>query len=84
MFDGLLAKLCQRLFHWSSKLLTMGGKIVLIRHVLTSIPLHLLQALQPPKAVLWLWAEFATVFCGTTPSWKKGCIGQLGKKFVSR
>ena len=52
VFDPLLAKLRARLFHWSSKLLSTGGKIVLIRHVLGSIPLYLLQAIYPPKTVV--------------------------------
>ncbi|XP_027182051.1 uncharacterized protein LOC113780452 [Coffea eugenioides] len=52
VFDPLLAKLRARLFHWSSKLLSTGGKIVLIRHVLGSIPLYLLQAICPPKTVV--------------------------------
>ncbi|XP_027168472.1 uncharacterized protein LOC113768348 [Coffea eugenioides] len=52
IFDPLLEKLRARLFHWSSKLLSTGGKIVLIRHVLGSIPLFMLQAVNPPKSVL--------------------------------
>ncbi|CDP19251.1 unnamed protein product [Coffea canephora] len=52
VFDPLLAKLRARLFRWSSKLLSTGGKIVLIRHVLGSIPLYLLQAIDPPKTVV--------------------------------
>nr|XP_027103148.1 uncharacterized protein LOC113724443 [Coffea arabica] len=52
IFDPLLASLRARLFHWSSKLLSMGGKVILLRHVLSSLPLFLLQALCPPKSVL--------------------------------
>ena len=62
LFDGLLTRLRQRLFHWSSKLLSTGGKIVLIRHVLSSIPLHLLQVLQPPNAVLVALGRICNAF----------------------
>lgn len=61
-FDGVLAKVRKRLFHWSSKLLSMGGKIILIRHVLSSIPIYLLQVLQPPKAVLIALGRLCNAF----------------------
>lgn len=52
LFDGVIAKIQSRLQHWSTRLLSHGGKLVLIKHVLSSIPMYLLQVLQPPKAVL--------------------------------
>ncbi|XP_027171434.1 uncharacterized protein LOC113771000 [Coffea eugenioides] len=61
-FEGILAKIRQQLFHWSSKLLSMGGKITLIRHVLSSIPIHLLQVLQPPKAIIVAWGRICNAF----------------------
>ena len=33
-------------------MLSMGGKIILLRHVLSSISLILLQVLSPPKSVM--------------------------------
>ncbi|XP_071914026.1 uncharacterized protein [Coffea arabica] len=51
-FDGILAKVRARICHWSGKLLSMGEKLILIKHVLNSMPLYLLQVLKPPKAVL--------------------------------
>ncbi|CDP18963.1 unnamed protein product [Coffea canephora] len=83
LFDGLLTRLRQRLFHWSSKLLSTGGKIVLIRHVLNSIPLHLLQVLQPPNAVLvalgricnaFLWDRNTTEKRVHWAAWEKVCF----------
>ena len=81
-FDGLLTKLRQRLFHWSSKMLTMGGKIILIRHVLSSIPMHLIQVLQPPKAVFvalgricnaFLWDHSTTEKRVHWAAWERVC-----------
>nr|XP_027083667.1 uncharacterized protein LOC113705965 [Coffea arabica] len=51
VFDAVVAKLRARLLHWSTRLLSPGEKLVLLRHVLTSIPMYVLQVLQPPKAV---------------------------------
>ncbi|XP_027178008.1 uncharacterized protein LOC113777167 [Coffea eugenioides] len=93
-FDGLLAKVRQRLFHWSSKLLSRGGKIILIRHVLSSIPLHLLQVVQPPKAVTialrricntFLWDHSTTEQRVHWAAWEKVCfpVGEGGLGFRS-
>ena len=37
---------------WKNRLLSPGGKIVLTKHVLSSIPLHLLVAVSPLKSIL--------------------------------
>ncbi|XP_071940013.1 uncharacterized protein [Coffea arabica] len=59
-----------RILSWKSKFLSQGGKIILIKHVLSSIPLHLLSAAVMPTSVFrvikkWkfrtgtsLWARF--------------------------
>nr|XP_027120329.1 uncharacterized protein LOC113737276 [Coffea arabica] len=52
LFDDIVSKMRARLEHWSTKLLSFGGKMVLVRHVLASLPMYLLQVVNPPKAVL--------------------------------
>ena len=47
LFYGILDKICKRLGHWSTRLLSHDGKMVLIRHVSMSIQMYLLQVLQP-------------------------------------
>ncbi|KAL2471459.1 Uncharacterized protein Adt_39595 [Abeliophyllum distichum] len=52
LYDDLIQKVRSRTSGWASRLLSPGGRITLIRSVLSSLPLYLLQILKPPKAVL--------------------------------
>ena len=51
-FQPLIDKLNKRLARWKGKLLTIGGRMILIKHVLVAIPLHNLLTQEPPKQVL--------------------------------
>lgn len=51
-FDDLVGKIKKRVMSWHSKLLTYGGRYVLIKSVLQSLPVYLLSAMNPPKCVL--------------------------------
>ena len=63
-------ELCKSVVHkilsWKHRILSPGGRVVLLKHVLSSMPIHLLAAATPPKGVLWelersmaafLWGE---------------------------
>ncbi|XP_071906033.1 uncharacterized protein [Coffea arabica] len=52
LFDGVLSSVRNKLHHWSSRFLSAGGKLILLRHVLSSMPLYLLQVTRPTKGVL--------------------------------
>ncbi|XP_070007646.1 uncharacterized protein LOC142165356 [Nicotiana tabacum] len=52
-FNNMVAKVSRRLQGWQGKLLSFGGKAVLLKYVLQSLPLHLLYVLYPPKMVLY-------------------------------
>ena len=52
LFDGIVAKLRARNFHWSTKLLSMGRKLILFKYVLNSMPLYLFQVLKLSKVVI--------------------------------
>lgn len=41
-FDGMLAKVVKKLNGWKSKILSYGGKMVLIKNVLQSMPTYIL------------------------------------------
>ncbi|CAI9105813.1 OLC1v1004827C1 [Oldenlandia corymbosa var. corymbosa] len=51
-FQFLLDALDKRLSSWKNKLLSPGGRILLIRHVLSAIPLHVFAAIEPPKGII--------------------------------
>ncbi|XP_071902212.1 uncharacterized protein [Coffea arabica] len=55
LLDAIVSRMRDRLCHWSSRLLSSGGKLILLRHVLTSMPMYLLQAAKPSP--LWRWLE---------------------------
>ena len=53
-------------------MLSPGGKIVLIKHLLSSIPLHLLAGVSPPKSILATVERlFANFLWGTDESESK-------------
>uniref|UniRef100_A0A1U7WDE5 Uncharacterized protein LOC104227439 n=1 Tax=Nicotiana sylvestris TaxID=4096 RepID=A0A1U7WDE5_NICSY len=60
---------------WQGKLLSVGGRAVLISHVLQSMPMHLLSAVNPPKYVInrlhKLFAQFfwSSSVGGTNRHW---------------
>ncbi|XP_047260324.1 uncharacterized protein LOC124893343, partial [Capsicum annuum] len=51
-FQQLMNKIANKLQGWKRKLLSYGGKAVLIQHVLQSIPIHSLSVMNPPLNVL--------------------------------
>ncbi|KAG5598726.1 hypothetical protein H5410_030096 [Solanum commersonii] len=51
-FTELMRKIRNKLLMWKRKLLSFGGKEMLINNVLQSIPIYLLPILTPPKCVI--------------------------------
>ncbi|XP_060182118.1 uncharacterized protein LOC132611758 [Lycium barbarum] len=51
-FNTMVAKVARSLQGWHGKLLSYGGKAVLIKSVLQALLLHLLSAVHPPKTAL--------------------------------
>ncbi|XP_019261368.1 PREDICTED: uncharacterized protein LOC109239280 [Nicotiana attenuata] len=51
-FNSLISKVVSRIRGWHGRLLSYGGRVTLIKHVLQSLPIHLLSAVSPPKTVL--------------------------------
>ncbi|XP_059277935.1 uncharacterized protein LOC132032181 [Lycium ferocissimum] len=51
-FSEMVHNITKRIHTWHARFLSKGGKIVLIKHVLLAMPVHLLAAMKPPKAPL--------------------------------
>ncbi|XP_075075707.1 uncharacterized protein LOC142162797 [Nicotiana tabacum] len=50
-YQPLITKVMDKLQSWQGKLLSVGGRAVLISQVLQSMPMHLLSAVNPPNTV---------------------------------
>lgn len=73
-FKDIIKKISKRILSWQYKFLSFGGKLILIRHVLQSMPVYLLSAMNPTKVVLkWLHLSFARFFWGNTSNERRKC-----------
>lgn len=71
-FNDISAKVSRRIQGWNGKMMSFGGKAVLIKAVLYSIPMHILSAVNPPKSTLTLLEnQCANFFWGNTNGEKK-------------
>lgn len=52
IFRYLIDSIHKRLMGWSGKFLSPGGRLLLIKHVLSSIPIHIFAALEPPLGII--------------------------------
>ncbi|XP_027174537.1 uncharacterized protein LOC113774169 [Coffea eugenioides] len=67
-FGEVCQAILQRILSWKSKLLSSGGKIVLIKHVLSAIPVHLLSAAVLPRSVFGILEKACSNFLwGSSP-----------------
>ncbi|PKU80242.1 Putative ribonuclease H protein [Dendrobium catenatum] len=51
LFDGLVSSVMNKLASWDSNFLSFGGRLVLIKNVLNSLPVYCFQTLFPPKFI---------------------------------
>ncbi|KAL0297129.1 UNVERIFIED_CONTAM: LINE-1 retrotransposable element O protein [Sesamum radiatum] len=72
LYDNLIAKMRLKLQGWGQSSLSHGGRLALIKSTLCSMPLHLIQVLNPPKTVLHSIEQImARFFWGSTKNHKK-------------
>lgn len=77
-YQGLITKVLDKLQALKGKLLSIGGRSVLIAHVIQSIPIHLLSTMNPPKYVInKLHKKFAQFFWSSS-------IGGNNRHWASR
>lgn len=79
-FQHLIDIVHKRLSGWMGKVLSPAGRLILIKHVLTAIPMHIMAVMEPPLAVLdelegifsrFLWGSNANGHRRVWRSWKK-------------
>lgn len=82
-FSDSVSKIVRKTERWHGKLLSVGGRAVLIKHVLQSQPVYLLAAMEPPKSIfLQIERYVSRFFWGTSEgkqryhwsSWSKMCF----------
>ncbi|KAG2720837.1 hypothetical protein I3760_02G052600 [Carya illinoinensis] len=83
LFEPLLLKLQKKLAGWKSNILSFGGKIILLKHVLSSMPIHVLSVMNLPKGVFkaiksifssFLWNSTDDKRKRKWVSWKNICL----------
>ncbi|KAJ6677481.1 RETROTRANSPOSON UNCLASSIFIED-LIKE PROTEIN, partial [Salix purpurea] len=52
LWDDLISKIAARMEGWEAKVLSPGGRITILKSILTSMPLYLLHVIVPPKTVM--------------------------------
>ncbi|XP_059284841.1 uncharacterized protein LOC132038137 [Lycium ferocissimum] len=71
-FNDMVNKIVRKITGWQGKLLSIGGRNILIKHVLQSQPIHLLVAIEPSKTVFEdIETYMARFFWGTTEGKKR-------------
>lgn len=51
-FNNMVAKFSNKLQGWQGRLLSFGGKAVLVKSIPAALPIHLFVAINPPKTAL--------------------------------
>lgn len=75
-FQHLVDAVNNRLVGWKNKFLSPGGRLILIKHVLSTIPIHVMAALDLPKGTSL--SAFSLIFCGGRVMIPKGGFGAHG------
>lgn len=75
-YKQMVQKVSSKLQAWKGKLLLYGGTVVLIKHVLQSIPIHCLSVMNPPLNVL------STIHKMMAQFFWSSCIGGKGRHWT--
>ncbi|KAG5606071.1 hypothetical protein H5410_027563 [Solanum commersonii] len=51
-YSELVDKVVKKISGWHSRILSFGGRVTLVKHVLQSIPIHTMAAISPPKTTI--------------------------------
>lgn len=80
-FDDLLIHIHGHSEGWQNRFLSIGAHLLLLRHVVSSIPVHLLSVLYAPKTVVASLNRIMSNFLGGPQMVSKSVSGWLGRRF---
>lgn len=83
-YEELLRKIVRRIGSWHNKFLTFRGKLILVKHVLHSMPLYLLSVLNPPKKVFYRINKIFAFFSGVKWVELKKSTGLNGRIYAGQ
>lgn len=77
-FEEMVARIIKRISGWQGRMLSYGGKIIIIKNILQSLPLYTLCAMSPQKLLLdslrnftrFLWGSYGDKNKFYWSSWK--------------
>ncbi|KAL6579789.1 hypothetical protein OROMI_007813 [Orobanche minor] len=78
MFNNVVLKIQNKICTWNHHLLSLGGRIELIKSVLHSVIFYFIQVIKPPKNVIMFFDRFLTYFCGGLMIVRKKFTGPRG------
>ncbi|XP_059314688.1 uncharacterized protein LOC132065353 [Lycium ferocissimum] len=82
-YDSLIKKVMNKVMSWQNRMLSFGGRYILIAHVLQTMPVYLLFAMNPLKGVIdqlhkifakFFWSNTAGVKGKHWVAWDKMCL----------
>lgn len=76
-FEKIVNKIAKRILSWHSKLLTYGGRHVLLCNVLPSMPIYLVSALDPSKEIIDRIHKLMARFFWENRRHKRKALGSL-------
>lgn len=85
-FSGILTKLTSKLMAWENRYLNFSGRAVLIKSVLSSIPLHIMQCIKLPQSTLSSIDKLIRFFLwgGSSTSQSKSIVHYVSWKIVTK
>lgn len=82
-WNPVVEKIKERLSGWRSKSLSFGGHVVLLKSVLTALPVYYLSFFKAPASIIYkIESLFKRFLCGGDGEKKRESIRLLGKTFV--
>lgn len=81
-FQFIVNKFITKVIGWKKKLLSQRGRLILIKHILSSIPVHVFAAIELSKRILRQLERIMYDFFSGKPKLVAGDIGVDGRNYA--